>query len=191
MKFLLEKNKVILLSGAVIFCFALMPLMAKAVDTLIEYPEIGGQKVAFGMTLQELIRYIYLFAIGICGAVALTAILLGAIKYVGAAGNPSKMTDAKEQIFSAILGVIILLSSYLILNTINPDLVLLNPNPGGAMTAGTTTGNTTGNTGNYCYCTDVDGMSYHSSTGDGEDCAWYCDAYCRNDGFVSGSCRSQ
>ena len=92
-------------------------------QTLINYPTIASQSVVFGISLPNLIKYIYLFAVGICGAIALAAILLGAIKYVGAAGNPSKMADAKEQIFSAVLGVIILLSSYLILYTINPDLV--------------------------------------------------------------------
>ncbi|MDP2934556.1 MAG: hypothetical protein Q8N59_02220 [bacterium] len=91
--------------------------------TLINYPTIAGQTVAFGMPLPQLIKYIYLFAVGICGAVALAAILLGAIKYIGAAGNPSKMGDAKDQIVSALLGVVILLSSYLLLYTINPDLV--------------------------------------------------------------------
>jgi hypothetical protein len=93
-------------------------------QTLITYPQIEGtEPVIFGMSLPQLIRYIYLFAVGICGAIALAAILLGAIKYIGAAGNSSKMTDAKDQIVSAILGVVILLSSYVILYTINPDLV--------------------------------------------------------------------
>lgn len=39
-------------------------------------------------------------------------------------GNPAKMQDAKEQIFSAFLGIVILLFSYLILATINPQLVM-------------------------------------------------------------------
>jgi len=93
--------------------------------TLIEYPAISSQSVAFGMSLPNLIKYIYLFAVGICGAIALASILFGAIKYIGAAGNSSRISDAKEQIVSAILGVVILLSSYLILYTINPDLVTL------------------------------------------------------------------
>lgn len=99
---------------------------AQPPQTLINYPEIEGtQPVAFGMSLPQLIRYVYLFAVGICGAIALMAILLGAIKYIGAAGNASRIADAKEQIVSAILGVIILLSSYIILYTINPDLVTI------------------------------------------------------------------
>jgi len=101
------------------------PQSVKALDTLINYPRINNQTLAFGMSLPDLIKYIYLFAMGIAGAVALTSILLGAIKYISAAGNSSKISDAKDQIFSAILGVVILLSSYLILYTINPDLVTI------------------------------------------------------------------
>lgn len=110
---------------ALLGCFVLGPSV-KAVETLIDYPTVGGQDIQLGTnptSLPEMIKYIYLFAVGICGAVALMAILLGAIKYIGAAGNSSKMGDAKEQIVSALLGVVILLSSYLILNTINPNLV--------------------------------------------------------------------
>ncbi len=119
------KNRFLILFGLAALIIFLLPINITAVETLIRYPEIGGEKIYWGMTLPQIIRYLYLFAMGICGAVALTAILLGAIKYISAAGNASKMSDAKDQIFSAILGVVILLSSYLILNTINPDLVTL------------------------------------------------------------------
>jgi len=109
---------------ALVLGLILMTNQANAVDTLISpYPTINGLTVGFGMTLPDMIKYIYLFALGISGAVALTSLLIGAIRYISAAGNSSKMSDAKDQIFSALLGVVILLSSYLILNTINPDLV--------------------------------------------------------------------
>lgn len=111
-----------------LFCFFTKNSAIKAAETLINYPEINGTDLTWDTSLPDIIKYVYLFSVGICGAVALLSILIGAIKYVGAAGNPSKMSDAKEQIFSAILGVIILLSSYLILNTINPDLVNFNLN---------------------------------------------------------------
>ena len=40
-------------------------------------------------------------------------------------GNPSTISDAKDKIFKALLGIVIIFSSYLILNTINPDFVNL------------------------------------------------------------------
>ena len=127
-KTLFKKNKTISATIFALFCFFVKTPIGKAAETLINYPEINGTDLTWGTSLPDIIKYVYLFSVGICGAVALLSILIGAIKYVGAAGNPSKMSDAKEQIFSAILGVIILLSSYLILNTINPDLVNFNLN---------------------------------------------------------------
>jgi hypothetical protein len=94
-------------------------------ELLVDYPPIEGEQPYFGMELPELIRYIYMFALGAVGIVALIAILIGAVMYVTSAGNPDKMRDAKDRIISAILGIILLLSSVLILRLINPDLVRL------------------------------------------------------------------
>ncbi|MFZ5559574.1 MAG: pilin [Patescibacteria group bacterium] len=97
--------------------------IARAIDLLLDYPEIGGIKPGETIELPEIIKYFYLFALGIVGVIALLSMLIGAIKYIFSAGNPSKAGEAKDQIFSAILGIIILLASVLILRTINPDLV--------------------------------------------------------------------
>ncbi|MDP2946372.1 MAG: hypothetical protein Q8N61_02890, partial [bacterium] len=52
------------------------------------------------------------------------------IKYILAAGNVVKVEDAKDTIQQALLGLGLLLVSYLLLRTINPDLInLKNPNP--------------------------------------------------------------
>ena len=95
----------------------------QAADLLLRYPVIAGEEVTTETTLPNLIKYIYLFALAAVGVVALLAMLIGAVKYVLSAGNPSKASDAKDQIFSAILGIILLLASVMILRIINPDLV--------------------------------------------------------------------
>lgn len=97
-----------------------------AIELLIKnYPVIGGKSLSETSSVPELIRYIYLFSLGIVGFVALLSILIGAVRYVTAAGNTSQVEDAKEQIKQALLGILILLAAVLILNTINPDLVNL------------------------------------------------------------------
>jgi len=97
---------------------------AFAIELLLNYPEItGAVSPNQAQSLPQLIRYIYLFSIGIVGITALLAIIIGAINYVTSAGNPSKAQDAKDRIYSAIIGVILLLASVMILRTINPDLV--------------------------------------------------------------------
>jgi hypothetical protein len=154
----------------------------KAVETLINYPAIGAEDITWESSLPQIIKYIYLFAVGICGAVALLSILLGAIKYIGASGNPSKMGDAKEQIFSAILGVVILLSSYLILNTINPDLVNLQTQIGGITPVGTSGGR-------ECYCVYEGETFWDATYTTPQECASACNDECRTFFDSAGLCQ--
>ena len=94
----------------------------QATGLLLKYPTIKDTTPT-SQGLPEFIKYIYLFALGAAGFVALLAILIGAIMYVFSAGNPQKAGDAKNRILSALLGILILLASVLILRTINPNLV--------------------------------------------------------------------
>ena len=71
----------------------------------------------------DYIKNIYTFIIIIAGIIAFVALVLGGILYLSSAGKPEKLTKARNQILAAFLGVIILLSSYLILKTISPELV--------------------------------------------------------------------
>jgi hypothetical protein len=77
--------------------------------------------------LPEYIVAIFNFALMIIGLICFGALLYGGFRYLTSAGKPAALADAKDQIFSALLGLIILLSSWLILNTINPELLILNP----------------------------------------------------------------
>jgi len=75
--------------------------------------------------LPEYIDAIYRFAVISFGLICFGALVYGGFRYLTSAGSPAAMADAKDQIFSAILGLIILFSSWLILNTINPELLIL------------------------------------------------------------------
>ena len=91
----------------------------------ITYPEIPGltRPTTVKAILPEYIKYIFGFALIIAGLIAFGAIIYGGVRYLTSAGSPSALGDAKDQIFSAILGLVILFCSYLILTTINPQLV--------------------------------------------------------------------
>lgn len=118
------KKIIIITSITSVFLFFGFWQSCQAIDLLIDYPQIPGVETPGpGSTLPELIGYIYMFALAAAGFVALIAILIGAIMYIFSAGNPTKAKDAKDRIFSALLGILILLASVLILRTINPDLV--------------------------------------------------------------------
>ncbi|MDP3696605.1 MAG: pilin [Candidatus Taylorbacteria bacterium] len=71
----------------------------------------------------ECISQIYTVSLSLVGIVAFVQIVWGGFMLLTAAGNTSKTGQAMDKIKNAILGIVLLFSSYLILNTINPDLV--------------------------------------------------------------------
>ncbi|MEK9180481.1 MAG: hypothetical protein AAB897_03655 [Patescibacteria group bacterium] len=68
---------------------------------------------------------IYRFSLFSAGILAFGAIVYGGIKYTFAAGNPSGQSEGKEWVKGALLGLLLLAGAYLILRTINPQLVQL------------------------------------------------------------------
>ncbi|MDP1629018.1 MAG: hypothetical protein Q8L57_00190, partial [bacterium] len=90
-----------------------------------------GQKLEFKIpkmpdtvTLPQYLRGIFIFGLAAVGITAMASIMLGGIRYMASDLITTKQ-DAKDQILSAIQGLLLLLFSYLILNTINPELVSL------------------------------------------------------------------
>lgn len=75
----------------------------------------------------------YIFGLGIAGILAVGMIIFGGVLYVTGGAAPDKKNSAKEIIMGSLWGLGLLLFSYLILKTINPELVKLN-NPGGNIT---------------------------------------------------------
>src|SRR3989338_1107514 len=76
----------------------------------------------------------FTWALGIGGMVALGIIIFGGVLYSASGGNPSRIDEAKKWIQHALFGLALLLSSYILLNFINPDLtrleeIFLEPNP--------------------------------------------------------------
>ncbi len=71
----------------------------------------------------DYIKAIYKFGIWTVGIAAMLMISVGGFMYLTSAGNTSKTGQAKEIITDAIIGVILALVSWLLLYTINPDLV--------------------------------------------------------------------
>lgn len=65
---------------------------------------------------------IFKIAIGLCGALAVVMIIIGGVQYMGKDSVFGK-TEARNRILAAVLGLLIALGSYALLNTINPDLL--------------------------------------------------------------------
>lgn len=92
----------------------------------VEYPDLPGiPPLSEKPTLPEYLRYIYVFSIIIAGLVAFASLVYGGFRYLTSVGQPLAMAAGREQITAGIIGLMILLSSYLILATINPQLIIL------------------------------------------------------------------
>lgn len=98
------------------------------------YPNTGPITLAipFGPdrgTVRDLsvyIKYLYEYTVGIGGILATVMIIWGGVVYLTAGGSPGKIGEAKEYISNALIGVVLLFTSYLLLQTLSPDLVNLS-----------------------------------------------------------------
>ena len=71
----------------------------------------------------SLIESIFSLALALVGIAVFVNFLWAGILWFTAAGRTGPIGQAKEKMTSSLIGAIILLASWLILNTINPDLV--------------------------------------------------------------------
>jgi len=112
-------------------CFLLIFLLLTAgfvfaqTELEIEYPDTPGSPgLTSKSSISDYVKYIFNFAIWISMFLALGILTYSGVQYLTSAGNVEKIRDAKEQITSALLGLLILLGSYLILVSINPQLII-------------------------------------------------------------------
>jgi len=65
--------------------------------------------------------------IGVAGVLAVIMIMIGGIQYMSSDAITGK-EEGKEKITQALFGLILAIASWLILNTINPNLLIIKPN---------------------------------------------------------------
>ena len=140
---------------------------------------IPGAKDA--SSFPEYIQAIYKFGLWTVGLAALLMLTVGGFMYVTSAGNTSLIGNAKGIIQDSIIGIILALAAYFILNIINPDFVHVNLNSfsgvGGSVlpTTGTSSGTTTGP---LTTCTDPDAYKAQVTSGGGVCTGITCDKTC-------------
>ena len=113
------KNKKFLL----ILLFLLFISSSTALALEIDWPRSpGGKDLDDDSDVGDMVQYFYEWAIVLGGLATFTSLVFGGFKYLSSMGQPQVLKEAKDQITSAFAGLILLLSSWLILNLINPDL---------------------------------------------------------------------
>jgi hypothetical protein len=112
--------------------FLLLPFLSQAANTRffwrpeVKYPKIGTSTILKTTTLPEYIFYIFNLSILIGIIIAVLSLIYGGFLYISSGDNPSSLQEAKSQITASFLGLLILLTSHLVLHTLNPTLTIAN-----------------------------------------------------------------
>lgn len=120
---------VFLTLGLLLSAYLATPIPAQAVSTITYVRDIsytleqpfGGETII--QSWGQYIQLVYQFAVTLVSIIAVVLIMLGGVRWIVAAGNESAITEAKEMITSALMGLVIALLSYTLLVFINPKLV--------------------------------------------------------------------
>ncbi len=94
------------------------------VTTQIQYPNLPQTPFPSPLTLPSFFNYIYNLLIVAGIIIALTLLTSAGLTYLFSGTNVQRKLQAKEQIISALLGLGILLGSYLILSALDPNLTV-------------------------------------------------------------------
>ncbi|MFA5871797.1 MAG: transglycosylase SLT domain-containing protein, partial [Parcubacteria group bacterium] len=97
----------------------------------------------------QYVKDIVNFGFAVIGILAMFMLMIGAYQYLMAAGNIAKVDHAKTTISSALLGLIIGICAWVILRTINPDLVSPSLQAIQGIGGVSPTGGITGTAGSY------------------------------------------
>ncbi|NTW75349.1 MAG: hypothetical protein HGB34_00365 [Candidatus Moranbacteria bacterium] len=110
---------VILSCAAIVIVFATTPVNAQ--QSYIPLEPIPGSNTSgnFG----DYVTAIYRFALWSVGIAAMFMITIGGGMYLTSAGNTSALGNAKNVINDAIIGLVLALTAWFLLNLINPDII--------------------------------------------------------------------
>ena len=110
---------VFIIQIVILFFLLVTPNYASA-QTTLQVP-IGNQTEV--KDIAEYIPLIFNYSMGFVGILAAVVLMFGGVMWLTAGGNQGQVGEAKEWIKAALTGLILALLSFLILNTINPDLI--------------------------------------------------------------------
>lgn len=127
----MNKNikKIILI---LLFSFFLVPLSASHAVTFTPQITIPGSKFVAKqgtpvqqstITIANYLKGVYNYLLAVVGLLAAVVLMGAGILWLTAAGNTEKVSQAKNLMTGSITGLILALTSYIILSTINPGLV--------------------------------------------------------------------
>ncbi|TSC71107.1 MAG: Uncharacterized protein G01um101449_133 [Parcubacteria group bacterium Gr01-1014_49] len=119
-------KKIILVSGMIFFLGIAPHVFAQGFVPLATIPGLTDIQPAGG-GLAEFFNNLYKYLIGLAAVLAIIEIIWGGLEY-STQDSISKKSDAKERIYQAIYGLILVLSPVLVFSIINPSILNLSLN---------------------------------------------------------------
>ena len=118
-----------------IFCCTLflIPVEVNAIEPykfqvpIGDLDEITFEKAGTTKPIADYIQAIYKYAIGVVAILATVVMMIGGVVWITAGGSQTRIGEAKQYISGSLTGMVLVFCSYMILNTINPDLVKFKP----------------------------------------------------------------
>jgi len=72
---------------------------------------------------QGFVKRIFSLVLGLAGGIALILIILSGYRFMASQGNPEALTNARQQLISAIVGLLFIIFSFVILEVIGVDIL--------------------------------------------------------------------
>ncbi len=109
-----------------IFIGLFTPAVVAAQVITLEVP-LGtfGSVSGYESALTEWISSVYIFLVSAVGIIAAAMIMLNGLRWAAAAGNAEQVGVAKDGVVSASIGLVLALTSFIILNQLNPAFTVL------------------------------------------------------------------
>ena len=127
---MLKLFKTIILSFFLISIFLTVPTVVLAENlklnlqiTIPGFNDNNQNTVVGDYTIGNYIIAIYKYAIGIVSILATVVLMLGGFIWLTAGGDSGRVTEGQTWIKASLTGLLLAMSSYLILKTINPALI--------------------------------------------------------------------
>lgn len=125
----MNQSKTIILIIILAAAFWTAAVLAQETDyTLIEpLPGMHGGELITNIPTGEGVNvyfsWAFKFMIGLAGILAVLMLTFAGLTYITARESASQVEKAKSRIWSAIGGLVLIISAWVILNTINPDII--------------------------------------------------------------------
>ena len=103
-------------TGAAVFMYSTLPAMAQLISPTDQPGRLA--EAAPGGSFRDLLLTFLNFFLGFLGLVAVIMIIYGGVLYVTAAGNQENIDKGKKIIMYAVVGIVIILLAFALVNTL-------------------------------------------------------------------------